>query len=133
MTLERWHSPMELEKEPLGYLLRSEAAFATLEALQDGRPRSPLEVRRALELHPQTFKEAVDHLNDFALLSLMVPPGSRPRRTARGVAVPLVLRITLEGQEVFELAQGVRKFIQQQAQRRDRHLPAATLERWLPA
>ena len=124
---------MELESEPLGYLLRSEPAFAILEALQDGRPQPPLSVRRSLDLHPQTFKEAVDHLNDFALLSLMVPPGSRPRRTAHGVAIPLVLRITGEGQEVLELAEGVRKFIQEQAHRRGRHLPAATLERWLPA
>lgn len=124
---------MEIEKEPLGFLLRSQPAFAILEDLRDGRPRAPLEVRRKLDLHPQTFKEAVDHLNDFAVVSLLVPPGSRARRTAHGVAVPLVLRITAEGQEVLELAEGVRKFIQEQAQRRERHLPAATLERWLPA
>ncbi len=124
---------MELEKEPLGYLLRSEPAFAILESLKDGRPRPPVEMRRGLDLHPQTFKEAVDHLNDFALLSLMVPPGSRTRRTARGVAVPLVLRITAEGQEVLELAEGVRKFIREEAHRRERHLPAATIHRWLPA
>ncbi|MDE1882239.1 MAG: hypothetical protein KGI89_17020 [Euryarchaeota archaeon] len=124
---------MELEKEPLGYLLRSEPALAILEAIQDGRPRPPVEVRRGLDLHPQTFKEAVDHLNDFALLSLMVPPGSRARRTARGIAVPLVIRITAEGQELLELAEGVRKFIREEAHRRELHRPAATSIRWLPA
>ncbi len=124
---------MKLDSDPLGYLLRSDTGFAILETLKDGTPLSPVKVRHELRLHPQTLKEAVDHLNDYGLLTLQIPPGSKARRVPRGVALPLVLQITLEGQEVLHLAEGAREYIQRKVEAREKHLPASTVERWMPA
>jgi hypothetical protein len=124
---------MQLDKEPLGYLLRNEAGFAILELLNDGKPLAPREVRHALDLHPQTLKEAVDHLNTLGLVSLMVPAGSKPRRVGRGVALPIELRVTRSGQEVFQLAVEVASDIRSRVRRHEKTLPAATVTRWLPA
>jgi len=124
---------MQLETDPLGYLLRSDHGFAILEFLNDGKPRPPREVRRALNLHPQTLKEAVDHLNTLGLVSLVVPAGSKPRRVARGVALPIELRVTRSGQEVFQLTEEVASDIRSRVRRHEKALPAATVNRWLPA
>ncbi|MCI4373089.1 MAG: hypothetical protein L3K02_05545 [Thermoplasmata archaeon] len=124
---------MQLEKDPLGYLLRNKAGFAILEFLNDGKARPPREVRHTLGLHPQTLKEAVDHLNGLGLVSLMVPPGSKPRRVGRGVALPIELRVTRSGQEVFQLAEEVASDIRSRVRRHEKTLPAATVDRWLPA
>jgi DNA-binding MarR family transcriptional regulator len=124
---------MQLERDPLGYLLRSDPAFAILELLHDGKPRPPREVRHALELHPQTLKEAVDHLNTLGLVSLVVPPGSKPQRVGRGIAVPIEVRVTRSGQEVFQLAQEVASDIRARVRRHEKTLPPATVSRWLPA
>ncbi len=124
---------MQLESDPLGYLLRSDAGFAILEFLSDGRPRPPRDVRHALNMHPQTLKESVDHLNTLGLVSLVVPPGSKPRQVARGVALPIELRVTRSGQEVFQLAEEVASDIRTRVRRHEKGLPAATVSRWLPA
>jgi DNA-binding HxlR family transcriptional regulator len=131
--LESGDTRMLLEKDPLSYLLRSSQAFAILEKLSDGKPRSPREVRHALNLHPQTLKETVDHLNLLGLVSLVVPPGSKTHRVPRGIAVPIELRVTRSGQEVFELAQEVASDIRSRVRRHEKALPAATVHRWLPA
>jgi DNA-binding MarR family transcriptional regulator len=122
---------MQLERDPLGYLLRSNHGFAILEILSDAKPRSPREVRRELDLHPQIFKEAVDHLNTLGLVSLVVRAGSKPRRVARGVALPIELRVTRSGQEVYRLARGVASDIRSRVRRHRNELPAATVSRWL--
>lgn len=124
---------MKLDKDPLGYLLRSSTGFAILELLHDGKARRPLEVRGRLRLHPQTAKEAVTHLNRLGLVTLSVPPGSTPRRTARRVGVSLVVRITAEGQEVLRLAETTRRFVRSEVRKRGAALPAATRAQWLPA
>ncbi len=124
---------MQLEKDPLGYLLRNEASFAILEYLNDGKPRPPREVRHALELHPQTLKEAVDHLNTLGLVSLIVPAGSKPHRVGRGMALPIELRVTRSGQEVFQLAVEVASDIRSRVRRHEKRLPTATINRWLSA
>ncbi len=124
---------MQLERDPLEHVLRNKASFALLESLQDGVPRSPVEVRHELEMHPQTLKESVNHLNGYGLLTISIPRGSPMRRTTKGVALPVVLRITAEGQEILSLARQANDFIQRKVQGREKHLPAATKERWLPA
>jgi DNA-binding HxlR family transcriptional regulator len=124
---------MQREKDPLGCLLGNGAGFAILELLCDGKPRAPREVRHALDLHPQTLKEAVDHLNALGLVSLIVPPGSKPHRVARGVALPIELRVTRSGQEVFQLAVEVASDIRSRVRRHEETLPAAPVTRWLPA
>jgi hypothetical protein len=123
----------QLVKDTLGYLLRNEAGFAILELLCDGKPQAPREVRHTLDLHPQTPKEAVDHLNTLGLVSLIVPPGSKPHRVARGVALPIELRVTRSGQEVFQLAVEVASEIRSRVRRHEKTLPAAPVTRWLPA
>ena len=124
---------MKLDSDPLGYLLRSDTGFAILEELKDGLPLSPVKVRHGLSLHPQTLKEAVDHLNGYGLLTLQIPRGSKARRVTKGVALPVVLQITSEGQEVLHLAEGAREYIQRKVEAREKHLPASTVERWMPA
>lgn len=124
---------MKLDSDPLGYLLRSDTGFAILETLKDGTPLSPVKVRHGLGLHPQTLKEAVDHLNEFGLVTLQIPPGSKARMVTKGVALPLVLQITAEGQEILHLAEGAREYIQRKVEAREKHLPASTVERWMPA
>ena len=124
---------MQLEKDPLEHVLRNKASFAILEALHDGIPQSPVEVRHMLEMHPQTLKESIGHLNGYGLLTISIPRGSPMRRTTKGVALPVVLRITAEGQEVLRLARQATDFIQRKVQGREKYLPAATKERWLPA
>lgn len=124
---------MQLDRDPLGYLLRSDHGFAILELLHDGRARPPREVRHALDLHPQTLKEAVDHLNTLGLVSLVVPPGSKPQRVGRGSGVPIEIRVTRTGQEVLQLAQEVASDIRVRVRRHEKALPPATVSRWLPA
>lgn len=124
---------MNLEADPLGYLLRSRAALAILEYLRDGTGRTPRTVRQSLSLHPQTLKEAVDHLNTLGLVSLVVPPGTSLRRAGRGVALPIEIRVTRSGQEVLTLAHEVAADIRSRVRRHEKTLPAATVRRWLAA
>lgn len=131
--LEGDTTTMKLDSDPLGYLLRSDTGFAILEGLKGGTPLSPVKVRHDLSLHPQTLKEAVDHLNGYGLLTLQIPRGFKSRRVTKGMALPVVLQITAEGQEVLHLAEGARKYIQRKVEAREKHLPASTVERWMPA
>lgn len=121
---------MKLELDPAAYLIRSDAALRVLKVLQDGRPRKPAEVRRAAgDMHPQILKETVDNLNNLALASVMVLPGTKPVKLPHGFGIPVVLRITKQGQDVLDHVEHYRKLV-----KRDQDLlPPATLRRWLEA
>ncbi len=121
---------MKLEKDPAAYLIRSDAGLTVLTLLRDGKPHRPTDVRKeAGGMHPQLLKETVDHLDTLGLASLMVLPGSRGTKTPRGVALPVVLRITKKGQEVLDHLDHYRALV-----KRDQALlPPATVHRWLEA
>ncbi len=121
---------MKLEKDPAAYLIRSDAALTVLTLLRDGRPHKPTDVRKeAGGMHPQQLKETVDNLDTLGLASIMVLHGSKSAKTSRGVALPIVLRITRKGQEVLDHVDHYRALV-----KRDQALlPPATLHRWLEA
>lgn len=121
---------MKLEKDPVAFVIRSDAALRVLTVLRDGKPRKPSEVRRAAgNLHPQMLKETVDHLDTLGLAGILVLPRTKPVRTPHGFSVPIVLRITREGQDILDHIDHYRALV-----KRDQGLlPPATVHRWLEA
>ena len=131
MNGESSTSRMNLETDPLGYLLRNRAALAILQHLGDGTGRTPRALRHSLGFHPQTLKEAVDHLNSLGLVSLVVPAGTRFRRAGRGVALTIEIHVTRSGQAVLTLVDEVGSDIRSRVRRHEKVLPSATVHRWL--
>ena len=122
--------PLKLEEDPAAYLIRSDSALKILTLLKDGKPRKPTEVRKAAgAMHPQLFKETFDNLNTLGLATLEILPGTKATKVPRGVALPVVLRITREGQEVLEHINHYRALVKKD----QALLPPATIHRWLEA
>lgn len=121
---------MKLEKDPAAFLIRSNVALEVLASLRDGKPHRPTEIRHALgEMHPQVMREVIDHLGTLGLAHLRVLPGSKAERVPRGVALPVVLQITKQGQAVLSHVDHYRQLV-----KKDQSLlPHATVSRWLEA
>ncbi len=120
---------MQLEKDPVTYLLRSASALAVLKALETGDPVGMAEVRKTTRLAPQVLKDAVDHLDTFGLAHLRVLRGAKPQQTPRGMALPVHVQATRQGRELLAVVEAVRETLRTHA----KVLPSATKERWLTA
>lgn len=125
--------PMQLEKDPLIFLFRSDDARKVMAELRDGEPRLPSEVRRKLSLHPQSFREIVEHLDAYGLVDLEVKKGSRAERTPQGWGVKVTLRLTPAGRALIEVLEKATHDIAGFVHRKERVLPPATVERWQAA
>ena len=120
---------MQLEKDPMTYLLRSGSALTILKVLETGAPVKVAEVRKRTGLAPQILKDSLDHLDTFGLAHLRVLRGGRPQRTPRGMAFPVHVQITKLGRDLLTVADAVRETLRAHAE----VLPPATKERWLTA
>lgn len=126
---EAGRRPVQLEKDPVTYLLRSASALSVLKALEQGEPVSMAKVRKATGLAPQVLKDAVDHLDTFGLAHLRILRGAKPQQTPRGMAVPVHVQATKLGRELLGVVEAVRETLRAHA----KVLPSATKERWLTA
>lgn len=125
--------PMQMEKDPLTYLFRSDDARKVMGELLDGKPHLPSEVRRKLGVHPQSFRELVEHLDAYGLVDLEVQKGSRVERTPQGWGVKVTLQATPAGLAVLEILQKATHEIAAFVHRKEQQLPPATVERWQEA
>lgn len=91
----------------------------------------PLDVRKAIEVHPETFRRLVSDLDDYALISTRALPRRRSKHRPRVTPLrqPIVIGLTRRGENVLEVARGVRELVR----RRARLLPESSAEHWLPA
>ncbi|MDE1821913.1 MAG: hypothetical protein KGJ23_13885 [Euryarchaeota archaeon] len=124
---------MQLERDPLTYLFRSDDARKVMAELRDGEPHLPSEVRRKLAVHPQSFRELVEHLDAYGLVDLAVQKGSRAERTPQGWGVKVVLQATPAGLALLEVLERATHDIADVVHRKGKLLPPATVERWQEA
>ncbi len=88
----------------------------------------PLQVRKDLDVHPETFRRLISDLNEFELISARLIPPKRPmpRRGAMSFHRPIGIELTERGSRVLEVAREVRKTVIRHA----RLLPKSSVERW---
>jgi hypothetical protein len=118
-------------EDPLSFVLRNRPAREVLEELQAKSLMIPLDLRKSVGLHPETFRRLVSDLDEFALVTIRALPRARKgHRRARGVLrIPIGVEITETGRNLLEVTRGVRATVQRHA----RLLPAASADHWLLA
>lgn len=90
----------------------------------------PMDLRKAIGVHPETFRRTVSDLGEFSLISVRALPRKRLSHRQRVLALqrPLGIKLTQSGQNVLELATDVRELVR----RREGLLPESSIARWLP-
>jgi hypothetical protein len=129
---KRRGAPRLIEREdPLSFVLRNRPAREVLERLKGQPLMIPIQIRKAIDIHPEAFRRLVSDLDDFDLISTRVLPRRRSRHAAGALALrqPIGMSLTPRGQNVLEVAQGVRRLVRRQAHL----LPKSTVAHWLPA
>ena len=91
----------------------------------------PIELRKSLGVHPETFRRLVSDLDEFALIDIRALPGQETvgRKRPAIFKVRIGIEITNTGRRLLEVTRDVRTTVQRHAKR----LPEESAEHWLPA
>jgi hypothetical protein len=118
-------------EDPLSFVLRNRPAREVLEQLQGKPLMIPIDLRKSVGLHPETFRRLVSDLDEFALITIRALPRPREarRRTPGVLRIPVGVEITDTGRNLLEVTRGVRETVRRHA----RLLPEASAEHWLLA
>lgn len=130
--MKRRGAPRVTEREdPLTFVLRNRPAREILERLSGKPSMIPINLRKEIGAHPETFRRAVSNLDDFALISIRTFPrrASEHRPRENPLRPPTAVKLTERGENVLEVARGVRALVQ----RRAGLLPESSAEHWLSA
>jgi hypothetical protein len=125
-------APRLIDREdPLSFVLRNRSAREVLERLSGQPLMVPLQVRKDVGVHPETFRRLLSDLDEFALISVRSFPRRRPVHPPRAMALRLArgIQLTRQGENVLELAREVREAVR----RRAPLLPESSTEHWLSA
>lgn len=129
--MPRRGAPRLTEREdPLSFVLRNTAARKVLERL-DGNPiMIPIELRKSVGLHPETFRRLISDLDEFALIGVRALPGQQRlgRKRSAIFSVRIGIEITRSGSKVLHIANLVRATVRRHAG----DLPPVSLEHWVP-
>lgn len=122
---------MTEREDPLSFVLRNRPAREVLERLQGKPLMIPVELRKAVGVHPETFRRLVSDLDDFALINIRAFPGQRRvgRKRSGILTVRIGIEITKTGSDLLEVTHDVRATVKRHA----KSLPDASAEHWLPA
>ena len=129
---KRRGAPSLVEREdPLSFVLRNRPAREILERLQGQPLLIPIDLRKSVGIHPETFRRVVFDLDRFALISIraLPRPKSRNRPRSHSLRIPIGIELSPGGKNVLRVTRGVRATVQRHA----RLLPESSTEHWLPA
>jgi predicted ArsR family transcriptional regulator len=115
-------------EDPLAFVLRSRPARETLERLAAEPLMVALDLRKTLGMHPEAFRRMIADLDEFALVSVTVPPTS-PRSAGRpmlSLQRRVNLGLTPRGEGLLRVARSVRRLVQRQI----RQLPPKSRTYW---
>ncbi len=125
-------APRLVEREdPLSFVLRNRPAREVLEQLQGKPLMIPVDLRKTLGLHPETFRRLVSDLDEFALINVRALPGLRGvgRKRSAIFRVRVGIEITKTGRSLLTVTRDVRSAVRRHA----KLLPESSAEHWLPA
>lgn len=120
---------MATREDPLTYVLHNQHALAILRGLRSGEPRVPFELRKELDIHPESFKQAVHRLNLYSLVLLHAAKGAKMEKAPEGWGFRIVLEIDPRGERLLATVKDILKVVHGHS----KDLPRASAERWLAA
>lgn len=123
-------APRLAEREdPLSFVLRNRPAREVLERLRGEPLMIPITIRKAVGVHPETFRRIVSELDDFKLISIRALPRVHSKHGQRVISLrwPAGIELTRQGEAVLDLTSGVRGWVR----RHSRLLPDSSAKHWL--
>ena len=117
-------------EDPLTFILRDKPGRELLEKLRPRPFMIPVDLRKSVGMHPETFRRLIAYLSEYGLVMVRAVPGARFRRVAHGLAsIRIGIEVTPTGKALLDVAKAVRSTVRQHS----RALPEASAEHWLPA
>lgn len=96
---------MRSVEDPDIYIRRNPHALAIMRAMEKGGVRPPSEIRKELSLHPESFRGAVEHLEDLDLVRFRAVRGVRVERTHSGYGFKITVELTPEGHKWLQIVE----------------------------
>ncbi|MHB8352214.1 MAG: hypothetical protein ACYDFT_05975 [Thermoplasmata archaeon] len=120
---------MRPKEDPDIYVRRNPHALHVLRTLAREGARPPSEVRKGLEIAPESFRQVVEHLEDLDLVQFRAARGARMARTHTGYGFKITVELTSEGRKWLNIVEDVLATLRQHAQ----EVAPAIAERWQEA
>ncbi len=127
--IEAKETSMKLPNDPLTWVIQNPHAPVILENLRDGKPHSPVEVRKSADIHPESFRLALHGLELYDLVWMRAAKGAKWEKHTRGRSIRIAVELSPKGARMLQFLDKFRALVRTSAP----DLSRATTARWLEA